>query len=102
MSVKAKDRFINKVLGKFSDQITNREVLENIADDITDRVFLMIKNVKELKKEYDALVNSGTNKHGLNSILGKKIPARFNLKNEGRCKHPQSTLIRSYERHKIK
>ncbi|MBN2593408.1 MAG: hypothetical protein JXA81_07870 [Sedimentisphaerales bacterium] len=99
--MKAKDCFINKVLNKFSAQITNREVLEKIADDITDRVFLMIEADKEIKKEYDDLVNSGTNKHGLNSILGKKIPAKFNLKNKGRYNHPKSKLIKSYERHNV-
>ena len=80
MSMKAKDCFINKVLNKFSGQITNREVIDSLADDITDRVFLVIEEDKELKKEYDDLVNSGTNKHGLNSILGRRFRPSLTLR----------------------
>lgn len=83
------DHFIDKVINKFADQIT-------------DRVFLMIQNDRELMQEYLNLVASGTNPHILNCKLGKQIKAKYNLKNVGRCKEPKSTLIRSYERHKIR
>lgn len=97
----AKNCYIDRVLNRFAAQITNLEVLNRLADDITDRVFFMIENDRELSQDYCELVNSGTNQHGLNSSLGKQIRVKFNLKNAGRCNNPKSTLIRSYERHKI-
>jgi len=77
-------------------------VLNRFAGPITDQVFLMIQNDKEFMQEYLGLLASGTDPHTLNCKLGKQIKAKFNLKNAGRCKDPKSTLIRSYESHKIK
>jgi len=77
-------------------------VLNKFANDITDRVFLMIQNDKELMQEYLGLLASSAKKDGLNSKVGEQIRVKFNLKNAGRCNDPKSTLIRSYERHKIK
>jgi len=98
----ANNSYIDRVLNTFSGQITNREVLKRFADDITYRVFLMIEKDKELKQEYWDIVNSGADQHGLNSSLGKEIRVKFSLENNGVCKNPKSTLIKSYTRHKIK
>jgi len=86
MSLKS---YIDKILNKFTE-------------DITDRVFLMIQNDKELMQEYIDLLASGTDPHTLNCELGKQIKVKFNLENSGRCTVPKSTLICSYERHKVK
>lgn len=98
----AKHCYIDRVLNRFADRITDREVLNRLAGEITDRVFLMIENDKELMQEYRKLVAGGTNQHGLNSSLGKQIRVKFNLENDGICTKPKSTLIKSYTRHKIK
>jgi hypothetical protein len=78
------------------------KVLNQFAIRITDHVFLMIQNDKKLMQRYLNIIARGTKPHTLNCKLGKQIKNKFNLKNTGRCKQPQSTLIRSYERHKIK
>ena len=82
--------FIEKVLAKF-------------ADNITDRVFLMVQGDKELMNEYQKLFDkknaSGVDLDTLNSHLGKAIKVRFNLDNIGLCDTPESTLLRTYERH---
>ena len=77
-------------------------VLNKFAGLITDQVFLMIQNDKELMQEYLNLLASGKDPHTLNCKLGKQIKSKLNLDNAGRCNKPKSTLIRSYERHKIK
>jgi len=80
------DEFCRKVLNKFSDSVT-------------DQVFLMIQNDRELIKDYLALIAGGGQPHTINGELGKTIKSVFNLNNVGRCQHPQSPLIQSYERH---
>jgi hypothetical protein len=77
-------------------------VLNRFADDITYRIFLMIEKDKKLLREYWDIVNSGTDQHGLNGSLGKQIKVKFNLENKGICKNRQTTLIKSYTRHRIK
>ena len=82
--------FIDKVLAKF-------------ADNITDRVFSMIQADRKLMNEYQKLLDrkntSGVDLDTLNSHLGKAIRLRFNLDNKGLCNTPESTLISTYERH---
>lgn len=82
--------YINDVLSRFE------EGMDNINEDITDRVFLMIQGNLQLRREYDDLI---TSKHGLNALLGKRIREYFCLQNIGRCHNPKSRLIKSYERH---
>jgi len=77
-------------------------VLNRFADDITYRIFLMIEKDKKLLQEYRDIVNSGTDQHGLNSSLGKQIKVKFNLENNGICANRQTTLIKSYTRHRTK
>ena len=98
----AKNCYTDRVLNRFANRITDREVLNRLADEITDQVFLMIENDNELMQEYHKLVVSGTNRHGLNSSLGKQIRVKFDLENDGICTRHKSTLIKSYTRHKIK
>ena len=89
MSLKS---YIDKVINSFA---------ENISEDITDRVFLMIERDEELRMEYQHLVDGGTSKRGLNSQIGRRVREAFHLQNIGRCDAPKSELISSYERHKI-
>jgi hypothetical protein len=85
--------YINDVLARFEEDV------DNITEDITDRVFLMIQGNPQLRREYDILTGNGTSKHGLNARLGKRIREYFCLQNIGRCHNPKSCLIKSYERH---
>ena len=77
------------------------KVLDRFAADISDRVFMMIQGDKELMREYLRFVRNGTDYNTLNCELGKRINERFNLRNTGRCKEPQSALIESYEGHEV-
>ena len=80
-------------------------VLNQFADNITDNVFLMIQNDPVLMREYLNLLNSSNQNHvdlnTLNSNIGREIKIRFSLDNTGICDNPSSTLIQTYERHKI-
>ena len=73
------------------------KVMQEYSKKITDEVFQMIQNDKELMYEYLKLVES----NGLtivNQQLGKKVKSRFNLDNElTRNEIPRSTLIKSHQ-----
>jgi len=83
-----RDTYIDKVIREFTDEIT-------------DCVFLMIQNDSTLKQEYENLTRNDGEKHALNSQLGKRVREVLRLSNAGRCDRPKSTLISSYERHKV-
>ncbi len=53
------------------------KVLKRFADDITDHVLLMIQDDKELIREYYGFVADGTDIHSLNCQLGKQIKDRL-------------------------
>ena len=85
--------YINNVLATFA-----RENVE-VSEDITDRVFQLIEQDEQLMQNYRALTGDDTARRGLNSRMGRKIREHFSLKNLGRCHKPESSLIKSYERH---
>lgn len=80
------------------------KVLNRFADDITDKVFLLIQNDPVLMKEYLHLVTAkrkseiGLDK--LNMEIGKKTKEFFGLGDNGICRKPNSTIITQYTRHK--
>ena len=53
------------------------KVLKRFADDITDHVLLMIQDDKELVREYYGFVADGTDIRTLNCRLGKQIKDRL-------------------------
>lgn len=73
------------------------EVLDRFAKDITDQVFLMIQEDRELMQKYLAAVSE----HDLGSVnraIGKAVKARFQLENlPTREESPLSTLIKSHQ-----
>ena len=77
------------------------KVLDKFTESITDRVFLMIQNHPDLKKDYLELLKSN-GPHSLNTGIAKAIKSDFNLKNNGECKNPESDLIESYTKFKLK
>lgn len=80
--------FVNKVLEKFTKQIT-------------DQVFLMIQNDRSLYAEYCNQCHS-QGKDNLNRDLGKAIKEHFELINldEAKLEEVKSVLITSYTKHK--
>jgi len=72
-----------------------KEFRSNYPSDITDRVFLVIeeKYLGQYNHFYD------TKGDRINILIGKHIREYWSLLNTGRCKYPNSTLIRSYEMH---
>ncbi len=75
------------------------KVLDQFCEDITDRVFLMIQNDRELMQDYLDVLSSGNARKSINSELAKEVKRRFNLMNQGvKNKEPKSTLIKSHEK----
>ena len=76
--------FAQKAISKFNKKIT-------------DEIFLLIQNDKDLMKEYLTLVHQ----HGqgvVNMGIGKEVKKQFGLTNKDREKKPTSTLISSHQR----
>ena len=81
--------FAEKALAKFSKQIT-------------DEVFLLIQNDRELMHEYLRLVEA-SGLDAVNQSIGRKVKERFGLQNvidDPREESPRSTLIQSHQRFK--
>lgn len=82
------EKFIQKVLEKFTKQIT-------------DQVFLMIQNDRDLYIEYCNQCHS-QDKNKLNRDLGKAVKEYFDLVNldEAKLEEVKSVLITSYTKQK--
>ncbi|MBU2492345.1 MAG: hypothetical protein KJ571_06930 [Bacteroidetes bacterium] len=75
------------------------KVLDKFSNEITDQVFLMIENNKELLQNYLEIVsNEGLD--NVNQTLGKKVKEYFKLENLEENQNPKSKLIKSYTVHK--
>jgi hypothetical protein len=77
--------------------IFKNRIIERFSSEITDYVFLMIQNDRELLQEYMKLL--GNNKQNvINSSIAKEIKKTYNLENQNLIiKNPKSFLIKSYE-----
>ncbi|MDR0437008.1 MAG: hypothetical protein LBH22_01760 [Bacteroidales bacterium] len=92
--------FLPKLMAAFCNKysITNATFPKgfNVAT-ITDTVFLMIQNDRELMFEYlQTIVHHGNLGHA-NSEIAKEIKRYFGLSNAGLNKYPNSFLIQSFE-----
>ena len=74
------------------------KALLKIVEDITDFVFLEIQSDRDLMQEYIRLLKE-SDAEGMNAVIGKHIKERLNLTNIGRENEPESTLIKTYEKH---
>jgi hypothetical protein len=75
----------------------NKKVLDTFAKRITDEVFLMIQNDRDLMQAYLKIVGSKT-KPVVNRGLGQAIKKRFELTNEPtRNDQPRSLLLVSFQ-----
>jgi hypothetical protein len=72
-------------------------VVSSFSESITDYVFLMIQDDRELMQEYLRLI-SDTKLDTVNQQIGKKVKERFNLtKAPRRQDSPRSNLIKSHQ-----
>lgn len=82
-----------------------RKTLNQFADDITDKVFLLIQNDQKLMTEYLMLISQDGSKSAarkINGEIGKAVKAAFKLGNCGKCNKPKSSLIQDeYTRHSV-
>lgn len=74
------------------------EVIAQKNKKITDEVFLLIQNDKELMHKYLKLVAKMGDLGLVNRTIGKLVKTEYGLKNDTqRCTDPASTLIMSHQ-----
>lgn len=84
-------------LKHFSDRL-----LSKFSQELTDKVFLLIQEDKDLMTEYLDLIHQYGRKT-VNPFIGKEVKTRFGLENqESRGESPQSNLIASFQELKLK
>ena len=78
-------------------KLFKERIIQRFSSEITDQVFLMIQNDRELFQEYMKLL--GTNKQNvINSSIAKEIKKKYNLENRDfKITNPKSFLIKSHE-----
>ena len=75
-----------------------KKVIDKFTLHLTDEVFLLIQNDKELMKEYLSIISKNSSLKYVNSEIAKEIKKRFSLNNLGKKNiSPKSTLIQGHE-----
>jgi hypothetical protein len=82
------------------DQFT-KKAIDKFTVDITDNLFILIQNDKELMQDYLNLLENNK-RNVVNSSIAKAIKDSYNLDNIGESQNPKSTLIKTFEQFKIK
>lgn len=83
--MKQLDEFKEKIIDIFSGQLT-------------DKVFLMIQNDRELMREYLSIIEKSKSLAYVNSEIAKEVKKRYDLKNLNyRNEKPESLLIQGHE-----
>ena len=75
------------------------EAIKRMNKRITNEIFMIIQNDRELMKEYLRAVEE----HGLdtlNQTIGKEVKAAYGLENDDREDNPGCTLIQSHQKFK--
>ena len=73
------------------------KIIQRFSSEITDSVFLMIQNDRELLQAYMKLLENHP-QNVVNSLIAKEIKHKFNLENKDlKIKNPKSFLIKSHE-----
>jgi len=80
-------------LEKFQERL-----FKKFESEITDQIFLLIENDKELMQDYLKTVGENGFKN-VNQTIGKSIKDRYNLGNLEEEHSPKSKLIQSYTKH---
>jgi hypothetical protein len=77
------------------------KVVDMFCEKITDKVFLMIQNDRQLMHEYLQIIANNNSVANVNSQIAKEIKDRFNLSNLNlKNDSPESFLIQSHEEFK--
>lgn len=80
-----------------------KKVVDSFTTQLTDKVFLMIQNDRDLMKEYLSIIEKSNSLSYINSEIAKEIKKRYNLDNLGeKNESPKSFLIQGYELFKTK
>jgi hypothetical protein len=77
-----------------------KEAIEIMNSRITNEIFLIIQNNKDLMAEYLDAVNAEDGRQNVNQVIGREIKKAYNLENNGRENNPSSILIESYQKFK--
>jgi|ERR1035437_3482831 hypothetical protein len=97
MAISQKD-FIEKVIRQYEESMSNIESM-------TDQVFLMIQNDRELFHEWLDLLEKNK-RNIINSLIAKAVKKKFYLNNKKNAKKnvknkkPKSMLIKSFQEFK--
>ena len=79
------------------------KVIDLFSEKLTDKVFLMIQNDRELMREYLSIIEKRNSLAFVNSEISKEVKKRFDLKNlNQRNEEPESLLIQAHEMFKTK
>ena len=85
-------------LSEFKDKIINL-----FSERITDYVFLMIQNDRDLMGKYLHIIEESNSLKNVNSQIAQKIRVSFNLDTLGeKEENPQSFLIQRHDKFTIK
>jgi hypothetical protein len=72
-------------------------IIDRFSSEITDNVFLMIQNERELLQDYLKLIENGK-LNIVNSSIAKEIKKRYKLDNKDlQIKNPRSFLIKTHQ-----
>lgn len=75
-----------------------KKVIDSFCETLTDKVFLMIQNDRELMHEYLKIIANSNSVASVNSEIAKEIKKRFKLKNVNQRNFtPESFLIQTHE-----
>lgn len=76
-----------------------RKVLDKFCEVLTDQVFLMIEQDRNLLHEYMLLIAKNKSLSNINSQIAKEVKKRFYLENKHQeNKNPKSKLIQAHEK----
>lgn len=78
-----------------------KKAIDKFTVDMTDNLFLLIQNDKELMQDYLNLLENNK-RQIINSSIAKKIKETFDLENIGESQTPKSTLIKTFEQFRTK
>lgn len=73
-----------------------KKAIDKFTVDITDKMFILIQNDKELMQDYLNLLEDNK-RHVVNSSIAKAIKEKFKLDNIGESQTPKSTVIKTFE-----
>lgn len=82
---------MNETLQEFID-----DVITKTEESITDKVFLMIQNDRDLFHRWLDQIQDRKRNY-VNGEIAKQIKERFELKNKSRKNKPESFLIKSFQ-----